>query len=135
VIPLRWEEIEALGLGRLERGATGDVVTGIRADSRVAGPGDLFVALNTGVRFVEDARGRGAATLVPDDQHAALAALAGGRRASAAAGGALLLAGSALDRWAVFKAGFQGAQDPKYVVEPQRARLRRRDALGGRVDG
>jgi UDP-N-acetylmuramoyl-tripeptide--D-alanyl-D-alanine ligase len=40
------------------------------------GPGDLFVALNTGVRYVEDARSRGAATLVPDDQEAALAALA-----------------------------------------------------------
>jgi formate-dependent nitrite reductase membrane component NrfD len=64
----------------------------------------------------------------------AVAALVGSRRAGAAAGGALLLAGSALERWAVFKAGFQGAQDPKYVVEPQRARLRRRDALGGRVD-
>jgi UDP-N-acetylmuramoyl-tripeptide--D-alanyl-D-alanine ligase len=40
------------------------------------GPGDLFVALNTGVDYVEDAKRRGAATLVPDDQHAALAALA-----------------------------------------------------------
>jgi UDP-N-acetylmuramyl pentapeptide synthase len=77
VIPVRWAEIEALGLGRLERGTGGDVVTGIGADSRTVGQGDLFVALNTGVRFVEDARGRGAATLVPNDQHAALAALAG----------------------------------------------------------
>jgi UDP-N-acetylmuramoyl-tripeptide--D-alanyl-D-alanine ligase len=85
VIPLRWSEIEALGLGRLERarpaertpdGRVDDIVSAITADSRVAGPGDLFVALNTGVRFVEDARRRGAATLVPDDQHAALAALA-----------------------------------------------------------
>ena len=40
------------------------------------GPGDLFVALNTGTRFVEDALARGAATLVPVDQEAALAALA-----------------------------------------------------------
>jgi UDP-N-acetylmuramoyl-tripeptide--D-alanyl-D-alanine ligase len=51
-------------------------VTGIVADSRVAGPGDLFVALNTGVLYVGDARARGAATLVPDDQEVALAALA-----------------------------------------------------------
>jgi UDP-N-acetylmuramoyl-tripeptide--D-alanyl-D-alanine ligase len=77
VIPLSWDEIAALGLGRLERGSSDSgPITGISADSRVAGPGDLFVALNAGVDFVDDARGRGAATLVPDDQHAALAALA-----------------------------------------------------------
>jgi UDP-N-acetylmuramoyl-tripeptide--D-alanyl-D-alanine ligase len=77
VIPLRLDEIAALELGRLEPGGAGDSVTGVLADSREAGPGDLFVALNTGVRFVDDARARGAATLVPDDQEAALAALAG----------------------------------------------------------
>ncbi|HET6624415.1 MAG TPA: Mur ligase family protein [Gaiellaceae bacterium] len=76
MIPLAWEEIEALDLGPLEGGAPGDSITGIVADSRSAGPGDLFVALNTGVRFVGDARARGAATLVPEDQEAALAALA-----------------------------------------------------------
>jgi UDP-N-acetylmuramoyl-tripeptide--D-alanyl-D-alanine ligase len=77
VIPLGLDEIVAFGLVRLERGAAGDTVTGVVADSREAGRGDLFVALNTGVRFAEDARARGAATLVPDDQEAALAALAG----------------------------------------------------------
>jgi UDP-N-acetylmuramoyl-tripeptide--D-alanyl-D-alanine ligase len=46
------------------------------ADSRDASPGDLFVALNTGTRYVDDARARGAATLVPDDQETALAVLA-----------------------------------------------------------
>ena len=76
MIPLAWDEIEALDLGRLERGDDGALVTGVVADSRSAGPGDLFVALNTGVRFVEDARARGAATLVPRDQESALAALA-----------------------------------------------------------
>jgi UDP-N-acetylmuramoyl-tripeptide--D-alanyl-D-alanine ligase len=55
--------------------ATG-LVRRVHADSRQAEAGDLFVALNTGVRYVDDARARGAATLVPDDQHAALAALA-----------------------------------------------------------
>jgi hypothetical protein len=50
---------------------------------------------------------------------------AGGRRRRglAAAGAALVLAGSACERWAVYKAGFQSARDPKYVVGPQRARL------------
>ena len=75
MIPLAWEEIEALDLGRLERGDDGALVTAVVADSRAAGPGDLFVALNTGIRFVDDARARGAATLVPRDQESALAAL------------------------------------------------------------
>ena len=39
-------------------------------------PGELFVALNTGIEYVDEALARGAATLVPDDQEAALAALA-----------------------------------------------------------
>ena len=73
MIPFTWEELVALELGVLD----GDgEISGIEADSREAGPGDLFVALNTGVAFVGDARGRGAATLVPRNQEAALAALA-----------------------------------------------------------
>jgi UDP-N-acetylmuramoyl-tripeptide--D-alanyl-D-alanine ligase len=76
VIPLEWDEVAALRLGRLERGADDGIIAAIKADSRVVGPGDLFVALNTGVDFVADARSRGAATLIPDDQNAALATLA-----------------------------------------------------------
>jgi Polysulphide reductase, NrfD len=55
----------------------------------------------------------------------AAAVAAGGtrRRWAAVAGSGLLLAGSALERLAVYKAGFQSARDPKYVVKPQRARL------------
>ena len=54
---------------------------------------------------------------------------AGGRRRRgvAAAGAALLLAGSACERWAVYKAGFQSAADPRYVVGPQRARMAKRE--------
>jgi hypothetical protein len=53
---------------------------------------------------------------------AATVALAGARRRWAAvAGSGLLLAGSAFERLAVYKAGFQSARDPKYVVKPQRA--------------
>ena len=73
MIPLAWDEIEALELGELV--GPGEI-TRITADSRDAGPGALFVALNTGTRHVEDARARGAATLVPDDQEEALATLA-----------------------------------------------------------
>ena len=43
-------------------------------------------------------------------------------RRAAVAGGALVLAGELALRWSVFRAGFQSARDPKYVVEPQRAR-------------
>jgi UDP-N-acetylmuramoyl-tripeptide--D-alanyl-D-alanine ligase len=51
-------------------------VTGVTIDSRRVQPGDLFVAIRGGVRFVDDARARGAAaTLVPDDDFAAMAAL------------------------------------------------------------
>ena len=77
MIPVPWEEIEELDLGSLERPGGGEApVTGIKADSRIVSPGDLFVALNTGVAHVADAAQRGAATLVPADQEAALAALA-----------------------------------------------------------
>ena len=76
MIPLAWDEIVALGLGRLQGEPPQGAVTRIQDDSRRARPGDLFVALNSGVRYVDDALARGSATLVPDDQHAALAALA-----------------------------------------------------------
>jgi UDP-N-acetylmuramoyl-tripeptide--D-alanyl-D-alanine ligase len=77
VIPLAWAEVEALALGEL-RGAPADgLVRRVHDDSREARPGDLFVALNTGIRFVDEALEGGAATLVPVDQEAALAALAG----------------------------------------------------------
>jgi formate-dependent nitrite reductase membrane component NrfD len=44
-------------------------------------------------------------------------------RAAAIAGGALVCAGELCLRRAVFKAGFQSARDPKYVVESQRQRI------------
>jgi UDP-N-acetylmuramoyl-tripeptide--D-alanyl-D-alanine ligase len=76
VIPVRLEEIAQLDLGVLEGGEPGDTIAAVRADSREVERGDLFVALNTGVRFVDEARARGAITLVPHDQERALAAIA-----------------------------------------------------------
>jgi UDP-N-acetylmuramoyl-tripeptide--D-alanyl-D-alanine ligase len=76
VIPLTWDEVDALALGRLEGAPADGMIRRVHDDSRDARPGDLFVALNSGTRFVEDARARGAATLVPDDQEAGLATLA-----------------------------------------------------------
>ncbi|MDQ3380955.1 MAG: UDP-N-acetylmuramoyl-tripeptide--D-alanyl-D-alanine ligase [Actinomycetota bacterium] len=76
MIPISFDEVVALGLGRFEGRDRDGPITGIKADSREVRPGDLFVALNTGVAHIDEARARGAATLVPDDQEAALAALA-----------------------------------------------------------
>jgi UDP-N-acetylmuramoyl-tripeptide--D-alanyl-D-alanine ligase len=78
VIPLPLERLR--GLGRLEGEAA--EVTGVEIDSRRVSPGDLFVAVGAGVAYLEDARARGAAaTLVPDDDFAALAAIGAAVRA------------------------------------------------------
>jgi UDP-N-acetylmuramoyl-tripeptide--D-alanyl-D-alanine ligase len=72
MIPLSLDELRRLG--RLEGSA--QTVTGVEIDSRRVGPGDLFVALGGGVAYLDEARARGAAaTLVPDDEFAAMAAL------------------------------------------------------------
>jgi UDP-N-acetylmuramoyl-tripeptide--D-alanyl-D-alanine ligase len=72
VIPLPVSELQ--GLGRLE--ATADEVTGVQIDSRRIEPGDLFVAVRGGIAFVDQAKRQGAAaTLVPDDDFAAMAAI------------------------------------------------------------
>ncbi|HZB34511.1 MAG TPA: UDP-N-acetylmuramoyl-tripeptide--D-alanyl-D-alanine ligase [Gaiellaceae bacterium] len=71
MIPLPVDEIRALG--RLESHV--EQVTGIEIDSRRVGPGDLFVAVRGGVAYLQEARTSGAATLVPDDNFAAMAAL------------------------------------------------------------
>ena len=74
MIPVEVEELRALGLGTLEGAGT---VTGLQVDSRRIRPGDLFVAVGAGRDFLGDAGERGAAaTLLPDDAHAALAAIA-----------------------------------------------------------
>ena len=76
MIPLEWADVARLGLGALHGAPADGVLRRVHADSREAQPGDLFVALNTGVDYVDDALARGAAALVPADQTAALAALA-----------------------------------------------------------
>jgi UDP-N-acetylmuramoyl-tripeptide--D-alanyl-D-alanine ligase len=72
VIPIPVDEVRPLG--RVE--ADADEVTGIKIDSRRVVPGDLFVAVRGGIGYLDEARARGAAaTLVPDDDFAAMAAL------------------------------------------------------------
>lgn len=57
--------------------------------------------------------------------------LMAGRRSrlATAVGSVAILGGSLAKRWAVFKAGFASARDPKYVVRPQRRRLAERGAV------
>jgi formate-dependent nitrite reductase membrane component NrfD len=64
---------------------------------------------------------------------AALFAIGGRRRGAAVAAGTMVLAGSAFERWAIFKGGVRSALDPKYTVDPQRARIAA--AGGARSDG
>ena len=54
----------------------------------------------------------------------ALGAVAGRNRPVMVASGLALLAGSALQRFGVFEAGVESTHDPKYVVVPQRERLK-----------
>jgi UDP-N-acetylmuramoyl-tripeptide--D-alanyl-D-alanine ligase len=74
VIPLRLDDVAALGLGELD--ARADEVGGVQVDSRRVEPGDLFVAVGRGIDFRDDALARGAAaTLVPARPFEAFAAL------------------------------------------------------------
>jgi len=54
---------------------------------------------------------------------AAVAALGRRSRVLRAVGAGLLLGGALCERWAVYRAGFISARDPKYTVGPQRARV------------
>jgi hypothetical protein len=80
--------------------------------------GEIGEPYKTGVagRFAKIAKGLSVAG-------ALIMAMRGNRRAGAIAGGGLILAGAVFDRWAIFKAGFQSADDPSYTVGPQRARV------------
>ena len=60
-----------------------------------------------------------------------IAAAARRSRPAAVAGGALVTAGAVLARWAVYKAGFASAEDPRHTVAPQRERLRAQSVASG----
>jgi UDP-N-acetylmuramoyl-tripeptide--D-alanyl-D-alanine ligase len=82
VIPLPVTELA--GLGTLE--ASAEEVTGVEIDSRRVRPGGLFVAVRGGAEFLGEAREAGAAaTLVPDNELAALAAIGRALRARTSA--------------------------------------------------
>jgi len=50
------------------------------------------------------------------------------RRREAVVAGVLLMAGALCERGAVYAAGNESAEDPRYTVIPQRERLERRQA-------
>jgi Polysulphide reductase, NrfD len=95
-------------------GAAGELVATTAMERRLGELGEPYRHGAAG-RF-----GRAAKALTATG--AAVMAAAGRRRAGSLAGGALMLAGALATRWSVYKAGFQSAADPKYVVGPQKAR-------------
>jgi hypothetical protein len=61
---------------------------------------------------------------------ASLSAIWGSKsRSVAMLAGGCVLAGTACERFSVFYAGFDSANDPKYVVIPQRARVDARERM------
>lgn len=93
-------------------GMATELVSSRRMESRL---GELAEPYHEGTagRFSRAARLAGGAGL-------ALTLLAGRRRTPRLTGAALMLAGSLLERWAIFRAGFQSAEDPAYTVKSQR---------------
>ena len=95
----------------------------------VAGEGAATQAMERRLGFVGEPYKRGAAGRLArlakglSLAGAAVTAVAGRRRGGAVAGASLVLAGGMCLRWAVYKAGFPSARDPKYTVTPQRRRL------------
>jgi len=55
------------------------------------------------------------------------ALLAGRNRRGAACAGGMLLAGSVRERFAVFRAGFASADEPRYTIVPQRQPVEERN--------
>ena len=96
-------------------GAAGELAATTMMERRL---GDLGEPYNQGAagRFARAGKALTAAG-------AAVMATAGRRPGRAAVGAGLMLAGAFATRWSVYKAGFQSAADPKYVIGPQRARV------------
>jgi DMSO reductase anchor subunit len=79
----------------------------------------------TAGRFQKAARActvAGAAAFAASDPHFPIR-MSNRRSLLSMAGGTLLLAGSVCKRWAVFKAGFQSAEDPTQVIQTQHERM------------
>jgi formate-dependent nitrite reductase membrane component NrfD len=101
-------------------GAAVELVASRRLESRLGIVGEVFQtgAAGTQLRWAKRLTATGAAGAV----------LLGRRsRVAAVAAGAALLAGGFFERLGLLNAGRQSTVDPRYVVEPQRARLARQE--------
>jgi formate-dependent nitrite reductase membrane component NrfD len=101
----------------------------------VAGELGLMEAMHRRLGFVGEVYAEGTAGRLARVSKALTCLGAGllaskGRRSRAAAvtGSALVLGGELALRWSVFRAGFQSARDPRYVVIPQRERVAQKPA-------
>jgi hypothetical protein len=97
-------------------GAAGELVASVVMERRMGMVAEALHAGRAGARL------RAAKALTALGAAGALT-VARRSRAGAAASGAALLAGSALTRFGLFAAGMESARDPRYTVEPQRARV------------
>ena len=99
-------------------GVVTEVAAAARMTRRLGMVADPYRS-GTGGRFVRAGEATAAAGV-------ALAMLGRRHRLASAAGGIVLMASSALTRFGVFHAGIASADDPRYTIEPQRARLQPR---------
>jgi hypothetical protein len=95
-------------------GAAGELVNARLMELRL---GDLAEPYHTG-RAGEHARAAKAATIAG----AALGLVGRRRPVVGRIGAALVLGGAVAERFAIFRAGFQSAEDPRFVIESQRRR-------------
>ena len=102
-------------------GGVGELLVGQLYEQRLSRVG-VKEALDTGTagKRMKLAKGLTAAGVVT------AAALGRRSRAAAVAAGAAMVASSALTRFGIFAAGMESAKDPRYTVEPQLERLRRK---------
>jgi DMSO reductase anchor subunit len=104
-------------------GAVAELATSERMERRLGELGEPYHQGAAGrLRRISRATVAGGALL--------LVARARSSRRAAVASGALLSIGALSARWSVFKAGFQSAADPKYVIGPQRASIERGERRG-----
>jgi hypothetical protein len=108
-------------------GTIGEITASRVIDARPGLPGEAY-------RTGRAHRLRRAAEILNAGGVIAAATVARRSRAAAATAGLALLAGSVLQRFGTFEAGVASAQDPKYVVVPQRERLRAAAAGGGAAE-
>jgi hypothetical protein len=101
-------------------GAAVELVASRRLESRPGIVGEVFQTgvAGTQLRWAKRLTATGAAGAV---------LFAGRSRVAAIASGAALLTGGYFERLGLLNAGRQSTVDPRYVVEPQRARLARRE--------